>query len=215
MTEQLPKVPVETTSIKTKRPKSSSPIVKALVGLLILVILSEVIYLVYNNYFKPNTLSLSGPTIQQKEALTEDLKDTPSDSDIEQKTESTSTSNVNNVDLQIIRYFNRLMDNPNLSYKNASISFTIEAEINGFNNELTHYAETKFPLTISLKHENEILHFYFSQREYISTKVIDQNDPDKKLNLIDLRAGDKILFTETTNLIGTNFSSKFVITIIE
>jgi len=135
MTEPLPKVPVETIIEKIDKPKSSGIAIKIMVGLLILVILSEIGYLLYNNYFKPGVESLSGPTIEE---ITTDIPKT-TETENTNPTPTPLSSRVNNVSEKTIEYSYRLFNNPDFYFDNASISFTLEAQIIGIMSDITNY----------------------------------------------------------------------------
>ena len=219
MTEPLPKVPVETIIEKIDKPKSSSVAIKIMVGLLILVILSEVGYLLYNNYFKSSTPSLSGPSIQQQEdSVTNNSLTTPTNSNTDTETkESSTTPIVNNINQEIIfKISDFLSSRPDILYKNGSVSFTIEAKISHIISESTLVDGINYPLKLVLQQGDAVFSVYFTKNEYLTAKVTDPFNPEDKLDLKDLNVGDNISISLTSNLINNpNFNSKIFITILE
>ena len=213
MPEPLPEVPVETIIEKIDKPKSSSLAIRILVGLLILVILSEISYLLYNNYLKSSPTSLSGPDIQEEVVDSPPTQTTPIDSQIEeQSTEST----ISNLSQTAIDHYNQIISLPDILFKNALVTFTLEGEIINIITETKTVKGITYPYGINLKLDQRDLLVNFNTRESISATVSDSFNPQKEMDLKDLQVGDKISLTINTNLINNpNSNAKIFIKILE
>ena len=214
MTEPPPKVPVETIIEKIDKPKSSNVAIKIMVGLLILVILSEIGYLLYNNYFKPTTTSLSGPTISQEEI--KDSKELPSTLETVEETKDNKTpTNINNINHDIVSTFNNFFTHPATTFKNAYISYSIEVEVVAAYHETIDIDGVKTLFHLNLNFENKNITYHFTQKDLI-TVVLKREDVSCYHDLVtDIKPGDKISFSATTNLINNpNFNSKIIINIL-
>jgi hypothetical protein len=205
MTEPLPTVPVETIIEKIDKPKSSGVAIKIMVGLLILVILSEIGYLVYNNYYQPQSESISGPTIQQ-----EDSKNITPPS----PTPTTQIDNkeiVNNTDQNVFEHISKFISRPNVQFKNALISVSFEATVTEIHDQSDDY-----PFKLGLLQDGSPIFVTFTQRDLITAEVKNPFKPDEKLSLSDLQIGNKIIYSGTTNLINNpNGNTKTIITLQE
>lgn len=215
MKDALPNVPVENIhqSDVPQKPKKAL-IIRVLVGVLIIVIISELAYLAYNNYLKPNTLN-SGPILESVEEspdLTENSRDPSSPENQEAKV----IEKVNDITLPLLQSSFDTISYPGIKLSNASVSFSLQGKIKEVGYEEIEIDGTKYIYFFKMVQDKSVIPVYFTQKDLISSTVTDQNKPSELLSVNDLSVGDDILLGVNINLINNpEGNSKMIIKILE
>lgn len=193
MTKPLPKVPVETIIEKIDKPKSSGVAIKIMVSLLILVILSEVGYLVYNNYFKPSTESLSGPTIENHgDEIDRPIKDVI-DTSLTLETEKGNYASIEKIKKAISRF--EIID---AKYNEIALTYKVEGKISEKTIITSDYFSNVPTRIITIKSEHGesafALELGFDHQIIFSS---DNDDNSQKISYDDIKVGDTVTIKRT------------------
>lgn len=217
MTDSLPKVPVEPTQKTTIKPKKSGLTIKIVVGLLILVILSEVGYLVYNQYIVPSSKdSLSGPNLDQSptQALQEAGENLENPDSDPSTSPTPQTSKPNNINQEKLESLTLGLQVDGREFYSASLSYSFRGVISRIDKNHGSSEEGQESFLVGIQNNEEPIGFTLNKNQIITSTVIDRNDPDNKLSLLDLRPGQLIIMTKNFDLI-TGKESSVIIEVID